>query len=172
MKARIAGIQPESVTDGPGVRTVLFFQGCRQHCPGCHNPQTWALDGGEEVELDELWLRLKDNPLISGITLSGGEPFLQASSALQIARRYQALGKDVWAYTGFVWEDLLAIHDPDQMALLKNCDVLVDGRFEKDKKQMSLLFRGSSNQRIIDVTQSLRHSQVVLYDECSAFVAV
>jgi anaerobic ribonucleoside-triphosphate reductase activating protein len=163
MKARIAGVQSESVTDGPGLRTVLFFQGCPHHCRGCHNPQTWAVDGGEEVETEEAIARLMDTPLISGVTLSGGEPFLQPLAALDVARRFHQNGKDVWGYTGFRWEDLISGGNSDRLALLRECDVLVDGRFELGNQPLDLFFRGSANQRMIDVKASLDGQTLVLW---------
>jgi anaerobic ribonucleoside-triphosphate reductase activating protein len=165
MKARIAGVHSESVTDGPGLRTVLFFQGCPHHCLGCHNPQTWAVDGGEEVELEEVITRLMDSPLISGVTLSGGEPFLQPLAALDVARHFHHIGKDVWGYTGFRWEDLISSQNSARLDLLRECDVLVDGQFEQGNQPPDLFFRGSANQRMIDVKASLTNNSLVLWTQ-------
>ncbi len=154
MKMRLAGITQESVTDGPGMRITVFFQGCEHHCPGCHNPQTWDRQGGEEYELDDVLAMMKDSPLIRGITLSGGEPFLQPAAAAALAREFHTRGKDVWAYTGFLWEGLLAKEDPDIQALLQECDVLVDGPYRQAERMPGLFFRGSANQRMIDVKAS------------------
>lgn len=164
MKVRLAGISRESVTDGPGMRVTVFFQGCEHHCPGCHNPQTWDRNGGTEYELAEVFGLLRDNPLISGITLSGGEPFLQPEAALELAKEFHARGKDVWAYTGFLWEHLIEENEPLRIALLCECDVLVDGPFKQAEREPGLFFRGSANQRIIKVSDSLR-GEIILWDE-------
>jgi anaerobic ribonucleoside-triphosphate reductase activating protein len=161
MRVRIAGLSRESVTDGPGMRVTVFFQGCEHHCPGCHNPQTWDRNGGAEYELAEVFDMLRDNPMISGITLSGGEPFLQPEAALELAREFHAHGKNVWTYTGFLWDHLLKENDPLRMALLCECDVLVDGPFKQAERIPGLVFRGSANQRIIDVKSSLLQNQLI-----------
>ncbi len=155
MIVRLAGITQESVTDGPGMRVTVFFQGCEHHCPGCHNPQTWDRHGGTAYELADVIGLIKDSPLIRGITLSGGEPFLQPEAAAALARLFHARGKDVWAYTGFLWDDLLTKDDPAIQTLLRECDVLVDGPFRQAERIPGLYFRGSANQRMIDVQKSL-----------------
>jgi len=161
MNVKLAGILPESVTDGPGLRIALFFQGCKHHCPGCHNPQTWDFQAGTDYELHDLLQQLQDTPLIKGVTLSGGDPFYQPLAAAAIAREFHRRGKDVWAYTGFVWDDLLNDRDSDRLALLEECDVLVDGPFIQALKKANLPFRGSANQRLIRVPQSLQAGKVV-----------
>jgi anaerobic ribonucleoside-triphosphate reductase activating protein len=161
MNVKLAGIVSESVTDGPGLRITLFFQGCRHHCPGCHNPQTWDFQAGTDYALPDLFQQLQDTPLIKGITLSGGDPFYQPLAAVEIAREFHRRRKDVWAYTGFVWEELLNDRDPNMLALLEECDVLVDGPFIQAMKNSNLPFRGSANQRLIRVTESLQAGKVV-----------
>lgn len=161
MKVQVAGVVNESVTDGPGFRTAIFFQGCSHHCPGCHNPQTWSFDGGNTLEIEELISQIHYSPLIKGITLSGGDPFYQAKAAALIARDCKNHEKDVWAYTGFTWEQLMGEGDADKMDLLKVCDVLVDGPFVQSLMSFDLPFRGSSNQRLIAVQQSLRRGALV-----------
>jgi len=161
MKVQIAGIVNESVTDGPGLRTTLFFQGCRHACQGCHNPQTWSFMGGDQFEIEDLIGRLPFSPLIKGVTLSGGDPFYQPHAAAEIASEYKKRGKDVWAYTGFIWEELLADDNKDTQVLIRNCDVLVDGPYISSLAAFNLPFRGSSNQRLIDVQESLRQGWVV-----------
>jgi anaerobic ribonucleoside-triphosphate reductase activating protein len=156
MNVQIAGIVNESVTDGPGFRTTIFFQGCSHHCPGCHNPQTWAFEGGSSLEIEELINQIPYSPLIKGITLSGGDPFFQPQAASVIARDCKAHEKDVWAYTGFTWEQLMGQGDADMLELLKSCDVLVDGPYVQSLICFDLPFRGSSNQRLIAVQDSLR----------------
>jgi len=162
MQVRIAGIIHESVTDGPGVRSVVFFQGCQRACPGCHNPHTWKLDGGEQTDTQQVMARLKITPLISGITLSGGEPFLQAEAAAEIAQFARSAGLDVWVFTGNTWEDLLAgLDKPGYRELVEAADVIVDGPYQQDLRDLSLAYRGSRNQRIIRVRESLEAAQVM-----------
>lgn len=156
MKVQIAGIVKESVTDGSGLRTTVFFQGCDHHCPGCHNPHTWAFDGGYLIEIEELIAQIPFSPLLKGITLSGGDPIYQPEAAAAIARECKRRDKDVWIYTGFTWEQLLSESKPGCMELLNSCDVLVDGPYVQSLACFNLPFRGSSNQRLIDVTESLR----------------
>jgi len=156
MKVQLAGVVNESVSDGPGMRITLFFQGCAHHCPGCHNPHTWDFQGGYSVEVGQLLADLPDTPLIRGVTLSGGDPFYQPKAAAQIAREMKSRGKDVWTYTGFTWEELIAEADPDRLALLKVSDVLVDGPFIREQAELNLPFRDSANQRMIRVKESLK----------------
>ena len=163
-KLRIAGIVEESITDGPGIRMVVFAQGCKHKCKGCHNPQTHSFDGGTLIEIDELIREIKKNPLLDGVTLSGGDPFEQAEVFSEFAARVRALGLNVVTYTGYTYENLLSISKerPGFASLLKNTDILVDGPFISEKKNLLLKFRGSENQRIIDVRQSLRDQQIEL----------
>ena len=151
MKLKIAGIVDDSIADGEGVRLTVFTQGCPHHCHGCHNPQTWSLDGGHEVDTEEVVQKLKENPLLSGITFSGGEPFLQPAPLAEIARAAHKLGLDVWSYTGFTLEELEKRTDVQQ--LLNEVDVLVDGPYVEALRDLTLRFRGSSNQRIIDLNE-------------------
>lgn len=164
MKVRLAGIVNESVNDGPGLRIVIFFQGCDHHCPGCHNPQTWSFSGGAEYEVDSLLDHLCDHPLIRGITLSGGDPFYQPEAAARIAANFHERGKDVWAYTGFVWKDLRNSPGSAWQELLEDIDVLVDGPFLQEQRDLKIPFRGSANQRIIRVPESLQQNQIVLWN--------
>lgn len=151
MKIRIAGIVDDSIVDGEGVRLTVFTQGCPHHCHGCHNPQTWNLTGGHEIDTEEIVQKLKANPLLSGITFSGGEPFLQPAPLAEIARAAHKLGLDVWSYTGFTLEELKKRTDVQQ--LLNEVDVLVDGPYVEALRDLTLRFRGSSNQRIIDLNE-------------------
>ena len=151
MKIRIAGIVDDSIVDGEGVRLTVFTQGCPHHCHGCHNPQTWNLTGGHEIDTEEIVQKLKANPLLSGITFSGGEPFLQPAPLAEIARAAHKLGLDVWSYTGFTLEELEKRTDVQQ--LLNEVDVLVDGPYVEALRDLTLRFRGSSNQRIIDLKE-------------------
>ena len=157
-----ADIQPDSILDGSGIRTVIWFQGCLHNCKGCQNPETHDMNGGIVLDVDELKMKLKNLKYQSGITLSGGDPFFQPKAALEIAKFAKSIGLNVWAYTGFTYEALLS--DKSRLDLLKNVDVLVDGKFMMDKKSLNCKFRGSTNQRLIDVKKSLEAGGVVLYD--------
>ncbi|MFZ5649782.1 MAG: anaerobic ribonucleoside-triphosphate reductase activating protein [Bacillota bacterium] len=163
---RLAGITPESVVDGPGIRYVIWAQGCKHRCQGCHSPQTWDFDGGQLRDMDDILDEIKRNKLLKGITLSGGDPLEQAEKFAYIAKRAREWGMDVWCYTGYTFEFILGnMHSRrGWKELLENVDVLVDGRYERDKKDMRLVFRGSKNQRIIDLPRSLNSSGVVLLD--------
>ena len=165
MKVRLAAnIKPDSIVDGEGIRTVIWFQGCLHHCKECHNPETWNFDGGIEFDVEEIKAEIKNLKYQNGVTLSGGDPFFQPIAALEIAKYAHSLGLNVWCYTGFTFEELLD-EDIAKKEFLKNIDVLIDGRFEIAKKSLACKFRGSTNQRIIDVTKSLENNKVVLYYE-------
>lgn len=155
MRIRIAGIEPESVVDGEGIRFAIFMQGCLRRCKGCHNPEAQALSGGRFIDTDEIITAVQKNPLLDGITLTGGEPFLQIDAVNEIARRTKDLGLSVWCYTGFTYDEI-------QPHWLKYIDVLVDGAYIENLRDLELQFRGSSNQRIIDVKKSLEQQEVVL----------
>ncbi len=158
MKIRVAGITHESIVDGPGLRTVIWGQGCPHACPGCHNDHTQPAEGGEEVELTAIYQQLDDSFLAQGVTLSGGEPFMQPEAFAQIAQYAKQKGMDVWCYTGYTWDRLLemAKAQPAIGELLKAIDVLVEGPFIIAEKNLNLMFRGSGNQQIIDVARSLK----------------
>ncbi|MDD4237386.1 MAG: 4Fe-4S single cluster domain-containing protein [Desulfotomaculaceae bacterium] len=158
MELRIAGTISESVVDGPGYRFVVFTQGCRHCCPGCHNQHTWDPAGGTAVRVVDLLERIKTAKLLKGITLTGGEPFLQATPLAWLGREVKKLGLDVITYTGYTWEELMLIslNKKDIKELLLVSDYLVDGLFILAERELELPFRGSSNQRILDVSQSLQ----------------
>lgn len=160
---RIAGIIKESIVDGPGIRLVVFSQGCKHNCAGCHNPHTHAFDGGELIEIDTILNEMKENPLLDGITLSGGEPFEQAEALAELAEQVRKNGHNVMVYTGYIFEYLMEnSHMISGYKRLLNCtDILVDGRFELSQRNLLLKFRGSKNQRIIDVKKSLLLNQLV-----------
>lgn len=160
---RIANTVSDSIVDGPGLRFTVFTQGCRHHCPGCHNPETHPFDGGTEVTVDELLARMLENPLTVGLTLSGGDPMEQAEECAALARAARAAGKNVWTYTGYTYEQLLAQGDPHRLALLEASHVLVDGPFLQAEKTYGLPFRGSRNQRLIDLEKTRAAGQVVLW---------
>lgn len=147
---RVSGIVEESIVDGPGLRYVVFTQGCPHHCKGCHNPQTHSFEGGFLLSAEAALAQLQENPLLSGITLSGGEPFEQAQALCAIAEGAKALGKTVMTYTGYVFEDLLARNDCWTDRLLDLTDILVDGPYKEEQRDLELQFRGSANQRLLD----------------------
>ncbi len=159
---RIAGTLEDSITDGPGLRFVVFTQGCPHRCPGCHNPETQPLTGGRELAPEALAAGFGQNPLTAGLTLSGGEPFLQAEACAKLAAAAHAVGWTVWTYSGYPYEEILA--RADFRALLEETDVLVDGPFLASQKRYDLLFRGSANQRLIDVPESLARGHIVLWE--------
>lgn len=169
MKIRISSSTTfDSIVDGPGLRMVVWTQGCIHNCKECHNPQTHDLCGGHEVDTQDIIDKIKTLKLQRGITLSGGEPFLQPEALEEIAREAKQNNLDVWSYTGFTIEQLLDKNNPSRfknLNLLKQIDVLVDGKFEISKKDFMLKFRGSSNQRIIDVQKTLKLKKVVLVEE-------
>jgi anaerobic ribonucleoside-triphosphate reductase activating protein len=149
---RVSGIVDESIVDGPGLRYVVFTQGCPHHCKGCHNPQTHSFEGGFLLSAEAALGQLQENPLLSGITLSGGEPFEQAEALCALAEGAKALGKNVMTYTGYVFEDLLARNDSWTDRLLDLTDTLVDGPYKEELRDLELHFRGSANQRLLDRT--------------------
>lgn len=154
---RISGIIPESIVDGPGFRYVIFTQGCPHHCPGCHNPQTHDFDGGDLIyreKGEKILQEIQENTLLAGVTFSGGEPFCQPAPLAEIAREIHALGKNVFTYTGYTYEKLCEIAKKNTAVaeLLRETDTLVDGPYIEALRDLDLQFRGSSNQRILDLT--------------------
>ena len=163
MQIRLAGIVKESVVDGPGIRMVVFVQGCPHHCPGCHNENTQDPSGGYLSTVQEVIDQLPSNPLVTGMTFSGGEPFMQAGALAVIGKAAKQRNLSVFTYTGFVFETLLeqSRNNPDIAALLAITDVLIDGPFLLEQRDISLAFRGSGNQRLLDVPTSLRQGKAV-----------
>ena len=157
MELRVFGTANDSIVDGPGLRFALFVQGCIHNCKGCHNPESHKLDGGTLQDTDEIFEQIQKNPLLDGVTFSGGEPFLQAKALSELAKKIKDKGLNLYVYTGFNFEELLSGANSENCwkELLKYTDFLVDGKFEEDKKHYSLLFKGSENQRIIDVQSSM-----------------
>lgn len=164
MKIRLAStLQSDSIVDGEGIRTVVWTQGCPHHCPFCHNPQTHDFNGGELVEIEDIKKEMKNLKGQDGITLSGGDPMVQPLECLEIAKYAHSLGMNVWCYTGYLFEDVLK--NKKMKSLLEEVDVLVDGEFLIDEFSMDLYYRGSRNQRVIDVKKSLEEDRVVLIDK-------
>lgn len=159
----ICGYIPESINEGTGLRAVLFVSGCRHACPGCFNPESWDFEAGEpftEFTAERIIGEVRNNPLLDGITLCGGDPFFSANECASFLIKFRAScpGKNVWAYTGYTFEALMKRPELKKLALL--CDVIVDGRFIEAEKDVSLPFRGSRNQRLIDVLESVRQGKV------------
>ena len=156
----LSGIVEDSIVDGPGIRTTVFSQGCPHHCPGCHNPETWDFGCGTDMETEDMVAIVRSNPLCRGVTFSGGEPFAQAEGYLELARALKAEGYEVASYSGYTFEQLLS-GTPAQRKLLETIDVLIDGPFLQAEKSLELVFRGSKNQRILDVPKSLAAGKAV-----------
>ena len=152
----------DTTVDGPGFRTSVYSSGCPHHCPGCHNPQSWNISNGQPVDIEDILKVILDDPF-ADVTFSGGDPMFQPEGFTELARAIrQRSNKNIWCYTGYLFEDLL--RHPAQKALLEQIDVLVDGRFIEALRDEGLRFRGSSNQRIIDVKRSLNEGNTVLLD--------
>lgn len=165
MELQIAGIVKESIVDGPGIRYAVFVQGCPHHCPGCHNPQTHPFEGGRAVTTEEIFGEFQKDPLLKGITFSGGEPFCQAAPLAELAGLVHGIGKDVVVFTGYTYEQLLALEDPAARALLEGTDLLIDGPFLLEEKDLGLRFRGSGNQRLIDMGKTRKAGKLVLRED-------
>ncbi|QGG47931.1 anaerobic ribonucleoside-triphosphate reductase activating protein [Heliorestis convoluta] len=160
---RLAGIVKDSIVDGPGIRATLFAQGCLHHCPGCHNPQTHDLTKGQEMSIDEIVTILEKTTYLDGVTFSGGEPFLQAQAFALLGQKIRARGMHLIIYTGYTFEQIIALaeHERSYLDLLEQANWLIDGLFREEEKDLSLPFRGSRNQRIIDVKESIRTGNVI-----------
>ena len=151
----LAGIVSDSIVDGPGIRTTVFCQGCPHHCPGCHNPETWDFGCGTAMLEEDIVQIIRSNPLCRGVTFSGGEPFAQAEGFAKLAQLLHQQGYEVASYSGYTFEQLLQ-GSSQQRRLLENIDVLIDGPFISEQKSLEIAFRGSRNQRILDVPASLQ----------------
>lgn len=166
MKIRLAtGLQTDSIVDGEGLRTVIWTQGCLHNCYGCHNPETHSFTEGKLVDVEVIKEELSNLKLQDGVTFSGGDPMCQVDACLELARHCQSIGLNVWMYTGYTLEELLAKDKKNINELLTYIDVLIDGKFEMDKKSYDVMYRGSTNQRIIDVKASLKENKVVTIDK-------
>lgn len=161
-RLRVAGIVTDSIVDGPGLRLAVFVQGCPHACPGCHNPSSHDPEGGEWASVADIAGRMQKNPLLAGITLTGGEPMEQAAACLSLVHALPA-GTSVWLYSGWTWEEIWQSGDPARTALVQACEVLVDGRYDERLRSLELRFRGSSNQRLIDVPRTIKAGHPVLW---------
>ncbi len=156
---RVLSIIEDTTVDGPGFRTSIYCAGCTHHCPGCHNPQSWAADGGVAMTTEELMEVIEADPFAPGVTFTGGDPMQQAEGFAELARAIRSrTNKNIWCYTGYCYEELLEM--APQRELLELIDVLVDGPFVAAEKDRDLVFRGSRNQRVIDVRRSLEEGEV------------
>ncbi len=169
MDIRIAGLVDDSIVDGPGVRYAVFVQGCPHHCEGCHNPQTWDPAGGSIMTVGEIYEKIIADNMLDGVTFTGGEPFCQCKPLVCLADmlRKHDPNINIMSYTGFEYEYLISHADAENgyMELLERLDALVDGPFVLDKRSLELNFRGSSNQRFIDVSASLKAGRAVLVND-------
>ena len=161
MKIRLFGTVDDSIVDGPGLRYTIFTQGCFHNCSGCHNPKSHDINGGYLKDIQDILSEITANPLLDGITLSGGEPMLQVKPLIEICKEVKAMGLNIVVYSGFTYEEILK--DAKKKELLQLCDMLIDGKFEQDKKSLALLYRGSANQRLINVQESLTQGKVIEY---------
>ena len=156
----LSGIVGDSIVDGPGIRTTVFSQGCPHHCDGCHNPDTWDFGCGTPMDEETILQIVRSNPLCRGVTFSGGEPFAQSEGFARLAALLKAEGYEVASYSGYTFEELLT-GSPEQKKLLESIDILIDGPFLLAEKSLELVFRGSRNQRILDVPKSLAAGRAV-----------
>lgn len=166
---RLSGVVKESIVDGKGLRFVVFCQGCPHHCPECHNPQTHDFDAGTDTDIQKIVDEVQKNPMLQGVTFSGGEPFCQAEAFAELAKRLKAANRklDLMAYSGWTYEQLLkkAETEPAVGELLRLCDTLVDGPFIAAQKDLTLRYRGSKNQRYIDLVRTRITGKVTLMEE-------
>jgi anaerobic ribonucleoside-triphosphate reductase activating protein len=163
-KLQLSGITPVSFVDGPGLRYVIFTQGCFHKCPYCHNPDSWAVNAGKEFTVREVIRMIKKSKKnIQGITFSGGEPFLQAKELSEIAETVHKIGLDVVTYTGFTYEQLIEKNDTDINSLLFTSDILIDGKYIHELKSNAIPFCGSSNQRVINMSDTLKNNEITLW---------
>lgn len=163
---RLAGVIPESYTDGVGIRYTIFVQGCNHKCKDCQNPETWDFNGGKLYDMDKVIENILSNPMLDGITLSGGDPMYMPNEVDEFISKLKSKNNamTIWLYTGFTYEQCIA--DEEKAKVLKKIDVLVDGPYIASKRALHLRFRGSSNQRIIDVAKSLETGKVeILIDD-------
>ena len=164
---RLSGVIRESIVDGPGIRMTIFGQGCPHCCEGCHNPETQSYDGGYISHPENIIKAIEQNPLLQGVTFSGGEPFVQAEAFAELGEEIKKRGLHLMTYSGYTFEEILdgiESGNPGWKELLSVTDVLVDGRFVLAEKSLNILFRGSKNQRLINVKKSLESNEIVLWN--------
>ena len=166
MLIKLSGLVPESFVDGPGIRFTIFTQGCPHRCDGCHNPETHDFNGGRMADVDKILYKITENPLIKGVTFSGGEPFCQPEPLAYLAKKLKEMGYHIMSYSGYTFEQLFDMSGENSYIrdLLENLDILVDGPFILSERSLELRFRGSKNQRIIDVHKSLNTGKAVVIE--------
>ena len=160
---RIAGTVKDSIVDGPGIRYVIFTQGCPHHCPDCHNPQTHDFEGGQDADVENILEEIFRNPMISGVTFSGGEPFCQPEALEPIAEELKKHGKHLVIFTGYLLEQLQRMENKSVKRLLELADMIIDGPFVMEQRNLTLSYRGSENQRVIDMVKTRAAGEIVLY---------
>lgn len=170
----LCGYYPESINEGEGLRAAIFISGCRHYCKGCFSPATWNFNYGEPFTAEreqEIIQDIVGNPLLSGITILGGDPFFSASEVSDFIDHLREAGGpiSVWIYSGYKYEEIIDDRDSDEFKLLSRCQVLVDGKFIEELRDPSLLYRGSSNQRLIDVEYSLSHGTLTIWEPAYTF---
>ena len=163
---KYAALKRHDIANGPGVRVSLFVSGCRHHCRGCFNPETWDFNGGYDCEIEKIIKAMDENPLLDGITLSGGDPMFQPEASYSLASKVKEKGLNVVVFTGYTYEELMELKakNPWVEKLLGATDILIDGRYDKDQRDLTLLFRGSRNQRVIDMNLSREQGRLVLHE--------
>ena len=159
----LAGFINDSIVDGPNIRSVVFVQGCSNHCPHCHNPETWSFEKKNLVNWEDIYAKIKSEPIIKDVTFSGGEPFENYNDLLPLAKQLKKDGYNLCSFSGFTYEELLkkSIEDNNLREFISLLDILIDGKFIYEKRDLTLKYRGSSNQRIIDVQKSLNQNTVI-----------
>ena len=164
---RLAGIVRESIVDGPGIRFTVFCQGCPHGCPGCHNPESHDFEGGSDCSIDRILEEIDKDPLLAGVTFSGGEPFCQPEAFLQLAEAVKTRNLNITTFSGYTYEQLCEMAETNTAVkkLLDITDILVDGPYIKEKRDLTLQFRGSSNQRVIDMNRTRKQNQVVIWQQ-------
>lgn len=163
---RIAGIVRESIVDGPGIRFTVFCQGCPHACKGCHNPETHDFAGGKDVSIDRLIEEIEKDKLLAGVTFSGGEPFCQPGAFAELGKRVKELGLNITVFSGYTLEQLndMSVQNADVRELLELTDILIDGPFVNDLRDLTLQFRGSSNQRVIDMNETRKRGETTIWN--------
>ncbi len=163
----IPTIQTDSIVDGEGIRSVIWFQGCGHACPECHNPETWDFNAGEVVAIDDIKKQIDELEFQSGVTFSGGDPMYQIDALIELAKYVKEKGMNVWVYTGFLYDDIVEMAKKDKRYrdVFDYIDVLVDGPFKIDLKSFECTFRGSTNQRLIDVKKTLENNKVITLEK-------
>ena len=167
VRLAVPDIQMDSIVDGEGIRSVIWFQGCDHKCFNCQNPETWSFDGGVVFPIDDVKNKIRELEYQKGVTFSGGDPFYQLEALTELAKEVHNCKMDVWVYTGFTFEQLLKLGGKDKryLSALEQIDVLVDGPFIDKLKSFDVKFRGSKNQRIIDVSKSLKENKIILIEK-------